>query len=334
MPFTLDANDLSGLAQYLQDRRWIAPDEQIKAASKPGEGNMNYTLRIRSSFRTFILKQSRDYVEKYPQIPAPVDRAVTEGNFYERIQHHDFLRSYTPELMHLDPEAHVIMLEDLGESSDFTSLYQEGHEIASADLMALLRFVSVLHNEFTAQPGHSPLPNREMRALNAEHIFTYPFLPDNGLDLDQITPGLQALASRYQKDDKLKAAAQHLSEDYLSDGRSLLHGDYYPGSWLKTLEGVRVIDPEFCFFGSPEFEIGVLMAHLYLAEQPQVLIDLVAVEYERPANFDQAKLDAYLGIEIMRRLIGLAQLPLSLDLPRKEALLEMAYKKLVRGSEK
>jgi 5-methylthioribose kinase len=332
MPFTLDANDLPGLAQYLREQRWIAPDEQVKSASKPGEGNMNYTLRIRSSFRSFILKQSRDYVEKYPQIPAPADRAVTEGRFYERIQHHDQLRHLTPELMHLDAEANVIMLEDLGESSDFTSLYQEGNELASADLMALLNFVSILHNEFTTEPEQSPLPNREMRALNAEHVFNYPFLADNGLDLDQITPGLQAVASRYQQDDRLKAAAQQLSEHYLSDGRSLLHGDYYPGSWLKTLEGVRVIDPEFGFFGPPEFEIGVLLAHLYLAEQPQVLIDLVAVEYQRPAGFDQAKLDAYTGIEIMRRLIGLAQLPLSLGLPRKQALLEMAYKKLVKDS--
>jgi 5-methylthioribose kinase len=333
MAFLLSADDLPALQTYLRQHKWIAPDEQVQSASKPGEGNMNYTLRIRSNFRSFILKQSRDYVEKYPQIAAPAERAVIEGRFYERIQDHETLRSYTPELTHVDPEAHVIMLEDLGESSDFSSLYAAGQELASPDLMALLRFVSVLHNELQADPAHSPLPNREMRALNAEHIFRYPFLTDNGLNLDQITPGLQEVASRYQQDEALKAKAQALSEDYLSDGPSLLHGDFYPGSWLKTLDGVRVIDPEFGFYGAAEFEIGVLVAHLYLAEQPQVLIDLVAVEYQRPVGFDQVKLDAYVGIELMRRLIGLAQLPLSLNLPGKEVLLDMAYRKLMAYAE-
>lgn len=329
MSFFLSADDLPALAAYLHQHKWIAPDEQVQSASKPGEGNMNYTLRIRTNFRSFILKQSRDYVEKYPQIAAPPERAVIEGQFYERIQHHDLLRQYTPELTHLDQEAHVIMLEDLGESNDFTFLYREGQELASADLMAILAFANTLHGQFRTPAGSSPMPNRAMRALNAEHIFVYPFLPDNGLDLDQITPGLQAVASRYQQDEALQAAAQRLQEDYLADGPCLLHGDFYPGSWLKTLDGVRIIDPEFGFYGSPEFEIGVLLAHLYLAEQPQALIDLVRVEYERPTGFDDQKLDAYLGIELMRRLIGLAQLPLRLDLPSKEALLEMAYKKLV-----
>ena len=53
---------------------------------------------------------------------------------------------------------------------------------------------------------------------------------------------------------------------YLQDGTSLLHGDYFPGSWLQTAAGVRVIDPEFCFFGPPEFDVGVLLAHLHLAQ--------------------------------------------------------------------
>ena len=64
MHFLLNAEEIPQIQQYLLDKKWIAPDEEIISAKKPGEGNMNYTLRIRTNFRTFILKQSRDYLTK------------------------------------------------------------------------------------------------------------------------------------------------------------------------------------------------------------------------------------------------------------------------------
>ena len=35
---------------------------------------------------------------------------------------------------------------------------------------------------------------------------------------------------------------------YLEDGDTLVHGDYFPGSWLRTGEGVRIIDGPFANF--------------------------------------------------------------------------------------
>ena len=50
------------------------------------------------------------------------------------------------------------------------------------------------------------------------------------------------------------------------EGPSLIHGDLFPGSLLQTGSGeLRIIDPEFCFCGDPEFDIGVFYAHLLLS---------------------------------------------------------------------
>src|SRR2546421_5684303 len=46
------------------------------SAAPAGEGNMNYTLRIGTSERSFVMKQARPWVEKYPHIAAPWDRAL------------------------------------------------------------------------------------------------------------------------------------------------------------------------------------------------------------------------------------------------------------------
>ena len=322
--FHLDGNHPEAIERYLRKQQWIAPAEVLVSAKKPGEGNMNYTLRVRTTFRTFILKQSRPYVEKYPSIPAPPERAVTEGRFYELIQVIPELREFTPEVSFMDESNAVLMLEDLGESSDFTSLYQPDKVLKPEEISALMSFLSQLHNRISPADASYDFSNMGMRRLNAEHIFTYPFLEEIGFDLDTVTPGLQEVAMTYKTDTKLKSAVSDLSESYLGEGNHLLHGDYYPGSWLNTLRGVKVIDPEFCFFGRAEFDLSVMLAHTWLAEQPDEVRAGILSEYEYPAGFDRDLMHRLCGVEIMRRLIGLAQLPLSMDLSRKEALLAEA----------
>lgn len=325
MNFFLNADEPEALTSYLLEHKFIAPDEKIISAAIPGEGNMNYTLRIRTNFRSFIIKQSRDYVEKYPSIPAPRERAITEGQFYELTQSNPKLREYQPEINAIDPENSVILLEDLGQSNDLSFLYKEEKEIDLEDLRGLIDYISELHNQFNTSTVDTRISNMKMRELNAEHIFNYPFLEENGFDLDTITPGLQAVAMRYKKDEAFKAKVKDLSKHYLTDGKTLLHGDFYPGSWLKTDNGIRVIDPEFCFFGPAEFDISVMIAHMKMAQQDPSMEAEIMARYVEPSGFFTALMEQLVGVEIMRRIIGLAQLPLSLSLEEKESLLEEAY---------
>ena len=78
------------------------------------------------------------------------------------------------------------------------------------------------------------LANRTMRVLNHEHIFKLPLVVNNGLDLDRITPGLQNAADDLLADAEYRDAVTALGARYLADGHALVHGDYFPGSWLKT----------------------------------------------------------------------------------------------------
>jgi 5-methylthioribose kinase len=160
-----------------------------------------------------------------------------------------------------------------------------------------------------------------MRALNHEHIFDFPLREQNGLDLDGITPGLRTAADELARDRRYCDAVAALGRRYLADGASLVHGDYFPGSWLKAHDGVRIIDPEFCFLGDPEYDCGVFAAHLMLAGcQAHALEAISAAATAR--QLDRARLAGYAGVEIMRRLIGVAQLPLSAGIDRKRALLD------------
>lgn len=314
----LDLANVAGLSRYLAGRGLLAGDESIVEVSKAGEGNMNCTARVVTARQRLIVKQARPWVERYEHIAAPWDRSLVEAAFYHAVAACRELAAQMPRLIDADAEARVLVLEDVGQHGDFTSMYA-GAMLTAGDCAALVAYLRRLHGFAVPPRQHRVFANREMRALNHEHIFELPLREANGLDLDAVTPGLQALADALKRDRSYVTRVRALGERYLVDGESLVHGDYFPGSWLHTARGVAVIDTEFCFLGAGEFDLGVMMGHLLLGGQPPSCVDGLL---EGARGYDCGLVSQFAGVEIMRRLIGVAQLPLRVSLGQKRALLE------------
>ncbi len=313
------------LIQFFQENKIINKNEKILEIEKPGEGNMNLVLRIKTNERSFIVKQSREFVQKYPQILAPIERVEVEAYFYKTIEKNKILSDKMPRILAFYPAHYLLVLEDLGNNTDFTFLYQKNHNIADNEVIELTQYLSELHQ---IKPLGYP-DNAELKTLNHFHIFDFPFDINNDFDLEQIQIGLSEIAKPIINDTELKKRIQFLGEIYLSKGNCLIHGDFYPGSWLKTNDGIKIIDPEFSYLGKPEFDLGVFMAHLLIAQKKES-INTLLVKYQKSFNFDVKLMFGFAGVEIMRRLLGVAQLPIQLDLAQKKALLEEA-KNLILG---
>ena len=312
--FFLDTN-VEFLGDYLAKRGWLEADEGVRSIGLAGQGNMNYIVRVTSDKRTFILKQSRPWVEKYADIAAPFDRALVEAEFYKLVSGTS-AAEFMPKLHWVDQESRILCLEDLGALGDFTNVYG-GFSVQAGEREQLSRFLSILHSQRRA------LPNREMRALNHYHIFVFPFQSENNLDLDRFTLGLQQVGDRVSSDRALRTRVAELGQVYLSEGSFLVHGDYFPGSWLRGASGVKVIDPEFGFSGVREFDLGVMLAHLLICGYANAHASLGA-SYAQWKDLDQRLVRGFAGVEVLRRLLGVAQLPIDFSLRRKQLLIEEA----------
>ena len=320
-PWLLDPSSPARIERYLADRGLLAPDGAPIQVSPAGAGNMNLVLRITPAMgRPLIVKQGRPWVEKYPQIPAPFERTLVEAAFYAEVQADRGVARLMPAVRHVDADNHILVLEDVGAAGDFTSIYA-GATMPAGALDELLAWLERLATVSVPAARRGIFANAAMRALNHEHIFRFPLAADNGLDLDGITPGLAAAARELIDDRTYGAAVAGGGRRYLADGTTLVHGDFFPGSWLHAGDGVRVIDPEFCFLGDPEFDYGVLAAHLTVAQADPARLAQVAQAVEARA-LDAALVTIYAAVEIMRRLIGVAQLPVAFDIERKRALLQ------------
>ncbi len=317
--------DCERMERYLLERGWLQEGERVERVTRAGEGNMNCTLRVCTNRRSFIAKQSRPWVEKYPSIAAPEERVLKEAMFYRAVASLAEIAARMPRLLDFDERNRVVLLEDLGETADFTGAYRDGGSDL-APLRPLCSWLSALHGAQFDEAVRRGLENRSMRELNHEHIFCLPLQADNGLDLDAITPGLAQRARPLVENDELAEVVAELGQRYLANGNCLLHGDFYPGSWVQSADGVWIIDPEFCFFGPGEFDVGVFVGHLLLAGRPWQYALSVFEHYKATALFSREVALRFAGVEIMRRLIGVAQLPLDADLAGKERLLTLAQR--------
>ncbi|WP_341226479.1 phosphotransferase [uncultured Arcticibacterium sp.] len=305
---------------YFREKGWLKAENELLEYVKAGEGNMNFVARVKTNGFSFIVKQSRAYVEKYKQVPAPIERIEVEHAFYMATAESEFINGFSPEILDFDEENHVLVMEDLGEGTDFLGLYAGKIPVTKEEIVVLIKYLMALHS---LKPSDFP-ENADMKSLNHEHIFNYPYLEENGFDLNSVQEGLQELAMPIKQNEVLKAKIKEIGNKYLVNGKTLLHGDFYPGSWLKVEKGLKVIDPEFAFMGDPEFDLGVMLAHFKMAGLSEELIDFTQGQYKKGRSIDEKLLSEYMAVEVLRRLIGLAQLPLNLSIKQKKILINEA----------
>lgn len=323
----LDAADLDGLRTFLAQRGWLSPAETLIACEPAGEGNMNLTLRARTDRRSVIVKQARPWVEKYDHIAAPWERGESERWFYARVAAIPMVAAHMPRLLAGDPSARVLLLEDLERAHDRTGVYAGG-QLEPEEIDRLAMVLRALHDGTAGDPPQ-PSFNRAMRELNHLHCFVVPLDRDNGLALDRFEPGLTAAAAALADDASLGAVVAETGARYLDAGGPLLHGDWFPGSWLRTAGGLRVIDPEFCFRGEREIDVGCGVAHLVLARQAPTAVRRFLDAY---GACDPVVVARYAAVEIVRRLIGVAQLPIAPTRRWRAALLARARETALDGS--
>lgn len=313
----IDENNLQQINDLLQMNDCF--DHEIVSVTKLLSGNMNLTLRcITKNNDSVILKQGRDFVEKYPSIAAPVGRTSVEYYYYKQIARDEYLSVMSPKVLGICHENQILVLEDLGHGSDGINYYQDPSSLPTDYLLKMIDYLSRLHLQ--KRPDNDRLlENKKMRELNSFHMFDFPFTPDGHDSLIANFPELKELSDSVIKNETVKSVASKLKDCYLDDGEHLIHGDFYLGSLFLVEDHVYVIDPEFCFWGHREFDLGIFLAHLLMLNKSRgECTSLINHYLEDQTDIDLNLLNQHAGIEILRRIYGVAQLPFAGELTTLE----------------
>jgi len=303
------------LGAWLAARGIVAPGTPV-TGEPAGDGNINWVRRARAADgRSWVVKQARPALERFPEYSAPTERIVFEHRYLE-------LASKLPEggicprIVDFDECERVLVMEDLGGAERLDAALARGAD-ATAAASALGRFLGAVHGE-TAAPNDRRLAprfrNPEMQGLHGDHIFVLP-LRENDFPLPA---ELRAEAERLRADREIVGAADRLHRRYLEPRGALVHGDVQAGNVLLAPGGPKLLDAEIAHVGDPAFDLGILAAHWTLHAvargEPDAargaVVAAVAAWEERVAGrlrVDFAEVARYAGIEMLRRTIGAAR---------------------------
>jgi 5-methylthioribose kinase len=286
---------------------------------------MNLSLRLTLEDKTAVFcKQGRPWVEKYPSVEAPVGRTSFEGWFL-KVLSRSSVEVNTPRLLGLIEEDQILVLEDLGSTNDGMGLYADSKPQWFADALNYLAKLHAIDVSAMVPPQDN---NLAMRELNAFHMYQFPFQDSGRAFVAENFPDLVSLHETVLSRVSGVKTVEDLSALYLgktSSSSCLLHGDFYPGSWIYDLDQkFFCIDPEFGFVGPKEFDLGVYIAHAafcgWSVDSEKDLSSYLNVHPD--TDLDLAH--KFACIEVLRRIYGLAQLPLQADVDQKAAWTDWA----------
>jgi 5-methylthioribose kinase len=262
-----------------QSSQHLNPNAELEV-QEIGDGNLNLVWRVferENPSRSILLKQGLPYLraagESWPLSP---DRARFEAQALELQQR--FAPGLIPQPYWFDADMLVNAMEDLRQHQVLRRPMMAGHQFAGLG-ETIGRFCAKVlfgSSDFALQPDEkrelqSRFRNSELCKISEDLIFTEPYMNQDwhGLEIrNRFNPIIEADVTHMQHDSDLKAEVAALKYRFMTHSEALIHGDLHTGSIMARVDDkpdIRVIDPEFAFFGPIGFDLGAFIANLFLS---------------------------------------------------------------------
>ena len=118
--------------------------------------------------------------------------------------------------------------------------------------------------------------NIELCDITEDLVFTEPYLrtPIYERNKNIITEGNEDFVEKnIFSDEVLHSKVAYLRDNFMNYAECLLHGDLHSGSIFINEKGLKVIDPEFAFYGPMGYDIGNVIGNLIFSYMYKVFYD-------------------------------------------------------------
>lgn len=248
---------------------YFEPGEEL-TCTEIGDGNINYVFRVYSlrDGRSIIVKQA-DKLLRSSGRPLDLYRNKIEAQILEL--QGKLAPGYVPQVFRYDETMAAISMEDI---SAYGNLRKElaagrvyGHlaeNFSTFMVETLLPTTDLVMERNEKKRRVQFYTNPELCNITEDLVLTEPY--DNFKNGNIITPGNEAYVEKnlYQNE-ALKGEVAQLRYQFMNCAQSLIHGDLHSGSVFANENGIKVIDPEFAFYGPMGYDIGNVLGNLYFS---------------------------------------------------------------------
>ena len=262
--FLLDCDEV---ISYVKEKNLFSENANL-TVKEIGDGNINYIFKVENKIdgKSIVLKQA-DKLLRSSGRPLDLTRSKIEANIL-RIEN-DLAPHFVPEIYFYDEIMCVLAMEDISEYKNLRTELIAGKifpnfadNISEFLSRTLLLTTDLFMNKFEKKKNVKEFINPELCDISECLVFTEPY--DNNKNRNIITTGNEEFVENMlYKNEDLHFAILKLREKFMNYSQSLIHGDLHSGSIFINEKGIKIIDPEFSFYGPMAYDIGNVIGNLY-----------------------------------------------------------------------
>ena len=262
--FLLDCDEV---ISYVKEKNLFLENDDL-TVKEIGDGNINYIFKVENKIdgKSIVLKQA-DKLLRSSGRPLDLTRSKIEANIL-RIEN-NLAPHFVPEIYFYDEIMCVLAMEDISEYKNLRTELVAGKifpnfadNISEFLSRTLLLTTDLFMDKFEKKKNVKEFINPELCDISECLVFTEPY--DNNKNRNIITTGNEEFVENMlYKNEDLHFAILKLREKFMNYSQSLIHGDLHSGSIFINEKGIKIIDPEFSFYGPMAYDIGNVIGNLY-----------------------------------------------------------------------
>ncbi|MEG0550396.1 MAG: S-methyl-5-thioribose kinase [Vagococcus sp.] len=254
--------------EYVTKKLSLFSEEAELTIKEVGDGNINYVFIVEDTVtkKSVVVKQA-DVLLRSSGRPLDINRNKIEADIL-KIQY-DLVPAFIPEIYYYDEKMAALTMEDI---SAYKNLRYEleaqktfpklADEISTFLVETLLSTTDLVWDRQDKKNQVKNFVNIDMCDISEDLVFTEPY--NDYKKQNVIIEENQAFVESFiYSNQALIAEVAKLRNNYMNNAQALVHGDLHSGSIFVNQEGMKVIDPEFAFYGPMGYDIGNVIGNLF-----------------------------------------------------------------------
>ena len=248
--------------------KYFDEDEEIEAV-EIGDGNINYVFKVfNKDKKSIIIKQADEFLRSSGRA-LDVYRSKIEAEIL-KIEY-SLSPNHIPKVYFYDENMHALAMEDI---SDYKNMRKElleekefdnfADEVSSFLSNVLLPTTDLVMDRAKKKDNVKLFINKELCDITEDLVLTEPYY--NYKNRNIISKGQEDFVEKFLYNDEiLKFEVAKLRDRFMNYSQALIHGDLHTGSIFINQNGIKIIDPEFAFYGPIGYDIGNVIGNLFFS---------------------------------------------------------------------
>lgn len=262
--------DVNKVYDYVQQELNFFDENPDIECNEIGDGNLNLVFRVkdRKSGKSVIVKQSLPYVRCVGEDwPLNIDRSKIESKLLE--MEYKLTDGSVPEVYKFDEVMYTTIMEDLHDYVimrtgllSYNQYPKFVDQITDFIVKTLLLTSDIAMDHKDKKAYVKEFINPQLCEITEDLVYSEPFFDAKRNNIADYMKTF--MEENVWNDKSLLMEVTKLKFDFMNNAQALLHGDLHTGSIFINQQNIKVIDPEFAFYGPIAYDTGALIANLVM----------------------------------------------------------------------